>query len=162
MGLFSTPFTAFHTLLSILALVAGFFAVAGLFGPNRQRAWTAIFLITAIATSVTGFGFQSAGLMPSHYVGIIALVVLAAVLAARYLFGLAGAWRWIYAAGMVLSLYFLIFVTIAQAFAKIPALQAMAPTQSEPPFAIAQGIVLVVFLALTIAAALKFRPAATA
>jgi hypothetical protein len=154
-------FTFVHTLLSVVALIAGFFAVAGLFGPNRQRTWTTIFIITAVATSATGFGLPSSGLMPSHYVGIVALVVLAAVLAGRYLFHLAGPWRPIYGAGVVLSLYFLVFVTIAQAFAKIPALHAMAPTQAEPPFAVAQGIVLVIFVVLTIAAAIKFRPAPT-
>ena len=65
-----------------------------------------------------------------------------------------------YAVGAVLTLYFLVFVGVAQLFAKVPALHVLAPTQAEPPFAIAEGAVLLLFVVLTVAAAIKFRPAA--
>jgi hypothetical protein len=87
-------------------------------------------------------------------------VVLAFAILARYALHLAGVWRLIYAVGAVLALYFLIFVGVAQLFAKVPALHVLAPTQAEPPFAIAEGVVLVLFLALAVTAAIKFRPGA--
>jgi uncharacterized membrane protein SirB2 len=90
-------------------------------------------------------------------VGIISLVVLAVAILARYAFHLAGAWRWIYVVGAVVGLYLNVFVLIAQAFLKVPALKAIAPTQSEPPFLIAQLVVMALFIALGIAAAKRFR-----
>jgi hypothetical protein len=154
-----STFTFVHTVLSVVALISGVVAVTALFGSNRHASWTAIFFASAVATSATGFGFASTSFMPSHWVGVVSLVVLATALVARYVFHLAGPWHWIYAVGVVLGLYFLIFVSIAQAFMKIPALKAMAPTLSEPPFAIAQGIAMVIFVGFAIAAAVKFRPA---
>jgi hypothetical protein len=100
--------------------------------------------------------------MPSHMVGIAALLVLAVVIAASAVFRRNGAWRRIHAAGLVASWYFLVFVAVAQAFAKVPALKATAPTQSEPPFAIAQLVVLALFVALGWMAVRAPRPAALA
>ena len=87
------------------------------------------------------------------------LVVLTIALIARYAFHLDGAWRWIYVISAVTVLYFNVFVAIVQAFQKIPALKAIAPTQSEPPFVIAQATVLVLFIGLAIAASLRFTGA---
>jgi hypothetical protein len=151
-------FTTIHTLLSIIALVAGIPVLRGLIGAPVAKSWTSTFLVTAIATSITGFFFPFHGMTPAIGVGIVATIVLAFVLLARYSFKLAGAWRWIYAIGVVLSEYFLAFVAVAQAFAKVPALHALAPTQAEPPFGIAQGIVLVIFIVLAVLAVKKFRP----
>jgi hypothetical protein len=153
-----TAFTLFHTALSLVALITGLVVVYELFASKISRRWTEIFLITAVATSVTGFMFPFTQVLPSHIVGAIALVVLAAAIIARHQ-GYMGTMRWIYAIGSVVSLYFLAFVTVAQAFAKIPALKALAPTQSEPPFAIAQLTLTVIFVGIAIAAAIKFRPA---
>lgn len=153
-----STFTLVHTVLSLVALVAGVIVVMGLLASKVHSGWTALFLATAVATSATGFGFVSPSFMPSHVVGVVSLVVLLLAILARYVFHLAGAWRWIYAVGVVLGLYFLVLVAIAQAFMKVPALRAMAPTTSEPPFAIAQGVCLVIFIVLVIAAARKFRP----
>lgn len=111
-----------------------------------------------MATSVTGFGFPFDRFQDSHWVGVLSLVVLAAAILARYVFHFAGAWRWVYALGVVLSLYFLVFVGVAQLFKKVPALAAMAPTLSEPPFAITQLALTAIFVVLAIAAAIKFRP----
>jgi hypothetical protein len=155
---FST-FTWVHTLISLAAIVAGIVVVRDLLQSKVSAGWTVVFLATAFATSATGFGFTVAKYGPSHVIGAICLIVLVPALLSLYAFRLAGAWRWIYATTAVISLYFLIFVLIAQFFSKVPALRALAPTQSEPPFAIAQVINLVVFIALGVAAARKFHPA---
>lgn len=149
--------TGFHTLLSLAAIATGVLAVLGLFAAHESKVWTTLFLITAIATSVTGFFFPFTQILPSHIVGALALIVLALALVGRYGYRLAGPWRRTYAICVVISLYFLVFVGIAQAFAKAPALHALAPTGSEPPFAITQAVVLVLFVVLGFAAARAFR-----
>ena len=154
-------FTAIHTALSIVALIAGAVVVAGLFDARSPTFWTPLFLVMAIATSVTGFGFPFSGLLPSHVVGGIALLVLALVLVARYVQHFQGFWRWLYAAVIVVSEYFLVFVLIAQAFTKIPLLRSLAPTQSEAPFAVTQLVLLALFVVLGIAAARRFRGGAS-
>lgn len=153
-----STFTFIHTVLSLVALVAGIVVIAGLFGPRALEGWTALYLATAVATNVTGFFFfPGTGFDAAQVVGVISSVALALAILGRYVFHLAGAWRWIYAVGAVVGLYFLVFVAIAQAFGKVPALHALAPTQSEPPFAITQLVVLVIFVVVAIAAALKFH-----
>jgi hypothetical protein len=154
-----TTFTWLHTALSLVALASGFFAVIGILTSRPSGGWTALFLVSAVATSATGFGFPFDKFIDSHWVGLISLVVLLVAIIARYAFHLAGAARWIYAAGVVLAEYFLVLVAIAQAFKKIPSLHALAPTGTEPAFTIAQVVALVVFVVLMIAAAVKFRPA---
>jgi hypothetical protein len=122
--------------------------------------WNTIFLWTTIATSVTGFGFPITGITPGIVVGIISLVILAVALLALYSQHLAGPWRWIYVITAIVALWFNVFVLIVQAFQKIPSLKTLAPTQSEPPFQIAQGAALVLFVVLAILAVRKFRPIA--
>lgn len=155
-----TTFAWIHTILSLVALVAGIVVVKGLLGSRMPGGWTALYLVTAIATSATGFGFPFDRFIDSHYLGAASLVVFALAMLARYAFRLAGAWRWIYAFSMVLGLWFLVVVLIAQAFKKVPALTAMAPTQSEPPFLVVQLVGLAIFGLIAIAAVRKFRPAA--
>ncbi|MGO4706929.1 hypothetical protein AB4072_14270 [Microvirga sp. 2MCAF38] len=150
-------YTFIHTALSLIALFVGFVIIADLFAGRIRPVRTGVFLITAIATSVTGFGFPFTGVLPSHVVGVIALVILAAVLFARYGGYLAGSWRWIYAGGIVASVYLLAFVAIAQAFTKIPLLKSAAPTQAELPFVLSQGVALVVFVLLGIVASRTFQ-----
>lgn len=152
-----TALTWFHTALSIVALIAGCVVVRDLLQSKVSDGWTNIFLITAIATSVTGFFFPFTTFGPSHWTGVLSLIVLGLALLAAYVYGFAGPWGRIYAASMVVAQYFLVFVLIAQFFMKVPALNALAPTLSEPPFAIAQIIALVVFAGLAIAAARAFR-----
>ena len=98
---------------------------------------------------MTGFGFAFDHLLPSHRVGIISLVVLAVAIPARYVFHLLGAWRWIYVVGAAMALYLNVFVLLVQAFLKVPALTAQAPTQKEPRFLVAQLVVMVGFVGLT-------------
>jgi hypothetical protein len=107
---------------------------------------------------VTGFFFPFHGFTPAIGLGLISLPVLALTIYARYVKNLAGAWRWIYVIGAAISLYFNVFVGVVQSFEKIPALHAMAPTQTEQPFKLTQLIVLSLFVVLAIVAAIRFRP----
>jgi hypothetical protein len=146
-----------HVLLSLVGIFSGFVVLFGMLATKRLNGWTATFLVTTVATSVTGFFLPAAHFMPSHAIGILSLIVLALAIFARYGRHLAGAWRRTYVISTVLALYFNVFVLIAQTFQKVPALKAIAPTQSEPPFAIAQLLVLVPFVVFGVAAAIKFR-----
>ena len=125
---------------------------------QRVPLWTAVFLVTTIATSVTGFLFHSKSFGPPHVVGVISLVILALALVALYGYRLTGAWRWIYVAGALAAFYLNVFVAVVQAFQKLPFLNALAPKGSEPPFAITQLLVLAGFIALGIIAARRFHP----
>jgi hypothetical protein len=142
--------TLFHVVLSLIGIVAGFVAM---FGWLRQKAlprWTLVFLVTTILTSVTGFLFPFTQFLPSHAFGILSLLVLPVAVAGRYAFHLRGPWRWLYTVSSVLALYLNMFVLIVQAFQKIPALKALAPTQTEPAFAMAQLVNLAFFVWLGI------------
>jgi hypothetical protein len=151
-------YTLVHVLISLAGIGSGLIVMSGLLGGKRLDGWTAIFLSTTVLTSVTGFGFPFHEFLPSHAVGILSLIVLAVAIPARYTFRMAGPWRWVYVITAMVALYFNVFVLVAQLFLKVPALKALAPTQSEPPFAIAQGLVFAAFVVLTIAAVIKFRP----
>jgi uncharacterized membrane protein len=151
-----TTFVGFHTWLSLIAIVAGFPVAAGLLKGHTVPRWTGIFLATAFATSATGFGFPFNGVLPSHIIGAISLVLVAIAGYALYARRLEGGWRRAYAITAMLAFYLLVFVLVAQLFLKVPFLRAMAPTQSEPPFAIAQGVVFVIFVVWTWAAAKRF------
>lgn len=157
LGMSLATFTIIHVLISMVGIASGFVVLFGLIAGKRLEGWTALFLATTVATSVTGFGFPFDHLLPSHKVGFISLVVLAIVIAARYAFHLRGAWRHLYVACAALALYLNVFVGVVQAFLKIPALKALAPEQTEPPFVVSQGIVLVLFVVLAIVAAIRFR-----
>jgi hypothetical protein len=157
LGMTTSTFTLVHVLLSLAGIGSGLVVVCGLLTEKRLDGWTAIFLVTTVLTSATGFLFPFHQLLPSHKVGILSLVVLAIVIPARYLFHLAGAWRRIYVIGALVALYLNVFVAVVQAFLKVPALKALAPTQQEPPFLVAQLVVLVVFAGLTILAAKRFH-----
>jgi hypothetical protein len=150
-------FTLIHVIISLVGIASGLVVVYGLLNGRRLNRWTALFLATTVATSVTGFGFPLTHFGAPHWVGVISLVVLAAAIFARYLRHLAGAWRWIYVVSAALALYLNVFVGVAQAFQKIHALNALAPTQAEPPFLLTQLAVLAIFIALAIVAARRFR-----
>ena len=152
-----TTFTLVHVVLSLVGIFSGFVVMFGLFAAKPLDGWTALFLATTVATSVTGFLFPFHHFMPSYALGIISLLVLAVAILARYTFRLAGGWRRTYAISAMIALYLNVFVLIAQAFQKVPALKAMAPTQSEPPFLLPQVLVMAIFVALAIFAAIRFR-----
>jgi hypothetical protein len=159
LGMSASTFTNLHVIISLIGIAAGLVVLYGMLEAKRMPGWTGVFLTATILTSVTGFFFPAAQLLPSHVVGIISLVVLAIALAALYLYHLAGAWRWIYVVCAVVALYFNCFVGVVQAFQKIPAVHALAPTQAEPPFLIAQLVVLAIFIVLGFLAVKRFHPA---
>ena len=150
-------YTIVHTLISLVAIFTGTVVVFGMLVSHRLDGWTKWFLITAVATTVTGFFFPFHGFTPAFTLGIITVPILAVTIYARYPKKLVGAWRWIYVIGAVTSVYFNLFVLVVQAFLKIPALHAMAPTQTEQPFKLTQLAVLALFVVLAIAAAIRFR-----
>jgi hypothetical protein len=160
LGLSLSTFTMLHVIISLVGIVSGLFVLSGLLGSNRMPAWTALFLLTTILTSVTGFGFPFTVLLPSHMIGILSLVLLAIACLTLYGMKLSGAWRWIYAVTAMIALYFNIFVLIIQSFLKIPALTALAPGNppSGPAFAVIQGLVLLFFVIVIIGAVRRFRP----
>jgi len=161
-GMSIATFTTVHVILSLIGIASGIVVLFGMLGGKRLHGLTAIFLATTVLTSVTGFLFPHDRLLPSHIVGIISLVALALAILALYVYGLAGSWRWIYVATAVVALYLNVFVAVVQAFQKLPALRSLAPTQSEPPFLIAQAVVLAIFVVLGGIALKAFRPQAGA
>jgi hypothetical protein len=152
-----TLLTFAHVVLSLIGILAGFVVVLGLLTTKRLDGWTALFLASTVLTSVTGFLFPFHRFLPSHGVGITSLIVMATAIFARRARHLAGAWRRTYVLSAVIALYLNVFVLIVQLFRKVPALKAMAPTQSEPPFKVTQLIVLVLFIVLAITASVRFR-----
>jgi hypothetical protein len=141
-------FTQFHVLISLLGIVAGFVVIFGMLTGDPMDGWTAFFLATTVATSVTGFLFPFKKLLPSHVVGVISLVVLGIATYARYGAHSAGAYARIYVVSAVLAQYLNFFVLVVQSFQKVPALKSLAPTQTETPFKIAQGVALLAFIGI--------------
>ena len=151
-------YTIIHTLISLVAIFTGIVVLFGMLAGNRLDCWTKWFLITAVLTTVTGFFFPFHGFTPAIGLGIISLPFLAVTIFARYSKHLAGAWRWIYVIGAVICLYFNLFVLVVQLFEKVPALHAMAPSQTESPFKLTQLVVLMLSTVLAIVAVIRFRP----
>jgi hypothetical protein len=69
---------------------------------------------------------------------------------------------WIYAVSIVVAFWFNSFVAVVQAFRKIPFLNGFAPTQSEPPFAVVQIVVLLIIVWLIYASVKRFHPGTAA
>jgi hypothetical protein len=170
LGMSVATFTQFHVIISLIAIVSGIIVALGMLGARRMPRMTALFLITTVATSVTGFMFDTpaeaprviGSLDPPQVVGIISLIFLALAILALYSYKLAGSWRAVYVISAMIALYFNCFVLVVQSFQKISFFHALAPTQKEPPFAVAQLVLLIALVGLGIAAFKKFRPIAPA
>jgi hypothetical protein len=158
LGMSLSTYTTVHVILSLIAIFTGFIVVFGLFASKKMGGMTAIFLLTAILTSAGGFLFPNDHITPGIIIGIVCLVVILIAIIARYALHLSGASRGIYAVSAVFTLYFNFFVLVAQGFAKVSYLHSLAPTQKEPPFFIAQGIALVLFIVFAVTAVKKFHP----
>ena len=158
LGLTLQQFTQLHVAISLVAIVSGLIAFYGALSSRRLPGWTALFLVTTILTSVTGFMFPSAVLTPAQIFGYLSLAVLAAAVIALYVFRLNRAWRLVYVVTGMIALYLNVFVLVVQGFQKVPALHAFAPTGAEPVFFIAQGIVFVLFLLFGYLAVTRFHP----
>lgn len=158
LGMSLGAFTLLHLVISVVAISSGLIVIGGMLASNRLPLTTAVFLFFTAMTSITGFLFPIVGFTPALGVGALACVIMVVALVALYGKNLAGAWRWIYVIAAVVSVYLNVFVLVAQSFAKVAALNALAPTQSEPPFAAAQALTLVIFILLGIVALVRFRP----
>ncbi len=157
LGLSTPLFTQIHVILSLIGIGSGLIVLFGMIGGKLSSFWNPLFLVTTILTSLTGFAFPNAHVTPGIVIGVLSMLVLALALLALYAFHLAGAWRRTYAVTAAIALYFNTFVLIVQLFKHVPFLHALDPTQSGPPFRIAQLIVLAIFLSLTTLAAKRFR-----
>lgn len=154
--MFLATYTLVHVGISLVGIASGLVVLFGLLRGRDLDRWTVLFLTTTVLTSVTGFSFPFQRFLPSHAVGIVSLIALALAIYARYPRRLAGAWRRIFVVGAVLSLYLNVFVLVVQLFLKVPALNALAPTQSEPPFQLTQLAFLLLFVVLGVVAVLRF------
>jgi hypothetical protein len=155
----TATFTLVHVALSLVGIGSGIVVLFAMTRSRTKRGWTWLFLVTTVATSVTGFLFPSDRLLPSHVFGIISLIVLTLAILGTAVYRLSGAWRWIYVSTAVIALYLNVFVAVVQAFQKLPVLNPLAPTQSEPPFLAAQLVVLGIFVWLGVSAVRSFHPA---
>ena len=151
-------YTTVHVLISLAGIASGLVVAMGMLSSKRLDVATQVFLSTTVLTSLTGFGFPITKVTPGLVVGGLSLVILAVAIFARSGRKLAGPWRAIYVVTALLALYFNVFVLVVQLFEKVPALEALAPTQSEPPFAVTQLVVLAAFVGLIVAAVLRFHP----
>ena len=158
LGMPLKTYTLIHVVISLIAIVLGVIVLIGMMRAKKLERLTWYFLVTTAFTSITGFGFGLDPLLPSHIVGLISLTVLVIAIVARYVMGMAGKSRAIYVITAVIALYLNVFVLVVQGFEKVAALKALAPTQKEPPFLIAQLVVMALFVVLGILAVKKFRP----
>jgi hypothetical protein len=154
----SPAFTLFHVVISFIGIVSGLIVLGGLISANRMPILTTIFLLFTALTTITGYFFHDAQITPAQIVGGISLVLLAIAACGYYVFHLQGIWRAAYAGTAVASLYLNFFVLVVQSFIKVPQFHALAPKGSEPPFAITQGIVLLLFVILGVVSVRRFRP----
>jgi hypothetical protein len=157
LGMSLATFTQFHVIISLIAIISGLVVLFGMLAAKRMPGMTALFLLTTVATSITGFLFPTA-FDAADVIGIISLVFLALAILGLYAYKLTGAWRGVYVVSAVIALYFNCFVLVVQSFMKVPFFHELAPTQKEPPFAVAQGVLLILFVGLGVAAFRKFRP----
>lgn len=152
-----TTFTLIHVVLSLIGIGSGLVVLYGMIRGKRMDSGTALFLATTLLTSLTGFFFPFHGVTPGIVVGIVSVVLLAAAGIARYVRGLAGAWRPTYVVTAEVALYLNVVVLIIQLFEKVGSLKALAPTQSEPPFIVTQVVVMAIFVVLGIFAVKGFK-----
>jgi hypothetical protein len=159
LGIFSMfAYTTLHVIISLIGIATGFVALFALAGGHRLAGWTFWFLLFTILTSLTGFGFPITTVTPGIIVGILSLIVLLFAVIALYSFDLGGAWRWVFVVCAGIAQWFNVFVLVVQSFMKVGFLHDLAPTQSEPPFLVAQLAALVLSVVLIVLALRKFHP----
>jgi hypothetical protein len=159
LGMSLETFTFVHVVISLVGIMTGFIVIALMLQNGPLAGWNGFFLTTTILTSVTGFFFPLKAIGPPHIVGAISLVVLAVALFALYGRKLAGPWRWVYVVSATVALYLNVFVAVVQSFDKVTYLHKLAPTGSEPPFGVAQAIVLILFVVIGFLAVRRYHPA---
>jgi len=149
LGMSTQVFTLLHVILSLAGIAAGLIAILAL-ANNKLSGLTGFFLSTTALTSITGFLFPFHGVTPAIILGILSMIVLLLAAIALYVCKLSGGWRKVYVISATIALWFNVFVLFAQLFAKVPALKAIAPTQSSRVFGATQLVVLVAFIVLAI------------
>jgi hypothetical protein len=159
LGMSLATYTTVHVIISLIGIASGFLVLFGLLRGTLFSRWNSLFLITTVLTSVTGFGFPNTKVTPGIVIGILSLIALAIAIFALYARHLNGVWRRTYVITAMIALYFNVFVFVVQLFEKVPAIHALAPTQTEAPFKIAQLLLLILFIAFITASARKFRAA---
>lgn len=147
-----------HVLISFAAIAAGLWVLFGMLRSERMRLGTAVFLWLTLATTLSGFLFPFGGVTPAFATGIVSSIALAVAFFARYGAKMRGGWRGAYVISAIMALYLNVFVLVVQLFLKVPALNALAPAGTEPPFLIAQAVTLVAFVIAGVVAWRKFRP----
>jgi hypothetical protein len=157
-GMSLATYTTVHVIISLVAIASGLIVLAGLLGGRLLGGWNGLFLVTTVLTSLTGFGFPFVKVTPGIIVGILSLIVLAIATFALYSRHLQGSWRRTFVITAMIALYFNVFVLVAQLFEHVPAIHALAPTQTEGPFKVAQLLLLILFAIFITGAAKKFRP----
>ena len=158
LGMSTATFTAIHVLISLVGIFSGLVVMYGFFNANRLNRWTQLFLATTALTSLTGFLFPNEHITPGIVIGILSMITLAVAAGVRYGLGMRGPWRHVFVISAAIALYFNVLIFVVQSFEKVPILRALAPTQKEPPFAVAQLLVLVLFVVGTVFAVKRFRP----
>jgi hypothetical protein len=156
LGMSIQVFTILHVILSLAGITAGLIAVPEL-AANKLSRLTGFFLSTTALTSLTGFLFPFHGVTPGIILGILSMFVLLLAAIALYAGKLHRGWRGVYVISATIALWFNVFVLFAQLFAKVPALKAIAPTQSSPAFGATQLVVLMLFIVLAIRSVKGFR-----
>jgi hypothetical protein len=159
LGMSLATYTTAHVIISLVGIASGFIVLFGLLRGELFSRWNSLFFITTVLTSITGFAFPNTKVTPGIVLGVLSLIVLAIAGLALYARHLNGAWRRTYVITAMIALYFNVFVLVAQLFEHVPAIHALAPTQTEAPFKIAQLLLLILFIAFITAAARKFRTA---
>jgi hypothetical protein len=158
LGMSLARFTQLHVAISLVGIAAGFLVIFGMMASKRMPLMTALFLIMTVLTSVTGFMFPYHGVTPGIVFGILSLLILSLALIARYGGHLRGGWRGTWVITAVIAQFLNFLVLVVQSFEKVPALHALAPTQKEMPFKVAQILTLVLFIVLGVVAYRKFHP----
>ena len=148
LGLTIPQFTTLHVLISFVGIIAGLIALPAFARGRILPRTNVIFLWFTLLTSLTGFLFPIVAFTPALGVGIFSTLILAVALWAWYGRKLAGGAASVYAVTATIGLWLNLFVLVVQSFLKVPALNALAPNGNEPPFAAAQGSLLIAMLAL--------------
>lgn len=161
LGLSLEAFIFLHVAISLVGIMTGLIVLAVMLQNGDLAGWNAFFLISTILTSVTGFMIPAKTILPSHIFGVASLVLLAVALLALYGRKLAGPWRAAYVVAALIALYLNCFVAVVQSFGKFAFLRGQVPTGTEAPFAVAQAILLILFLIGGFLALRRFHPLAT-
>lgn len=148
LGLTIPQFTTLHVLISFVGIIAGLVALPAFARGRLLPRTNVIFLWFTLLTSLTGFLFPIVAFTPALGTGIVSTLVLAVAFWAWYARKLAGRAAPVYAVTATMALWLNLFVLVVQSFLKVPALNALAPSGTEPPFAAAQGALLIAMVGL--------------